>query len=353
MQFSIIIPLYNCQDSIGRVISCIKNQDFPKNQFEVICVDDKSTDHTVKIIKKFKDIKLVQLPENHGNGNAKNVGIKTAKGKILFFIDDHIYLQKNTLKIIGQIFKDNPNVDGVCGNYKSLRKSDRNIYRDIRRRTIYLKNNGLKIITNHNFSTFSINVGAIKKKLFIENMFPDNFGKNSGEDIALEIQLLNKHKTLLYSPLIRAYHDHNLSRSKIFKKAIIEIKGTGDLIHFLLKKKQTIPFLYGFLSYPLFLLISLFLIMFNKIFIWPFFFTLIIEVVLASKSFFDKESSMLNKLNTFIYILAEELIKGMFLPYYLLKKGRNNIAGIFATLNLLIKWEIEKVNSLINIHVQN
>jgi len=351
MQFSIIIPLYNCQDSIERVISCIENQDFPKNRFEIICIDDKSTDHTVEIVKKFENIKLIRLPENHGNGNAKNVGIKTAKGKILFFIDDHIYLQKNTLKIIRQIFKDNPSVDGVCGNYKSLRKSDRNIYRDIRRRTIYSKNNGPKIITNKSFSTFSINVGAIKKKLFIRNRFPDNFGKNSGEDIALEIQLLNKHKIFLYSPLIQAYHDHDLSCSKIFKKAIIEIKGTGDLIHFLLKKKQKIPFLYGFLSYPLFLLISLFLIIFNRIFIWPFLFILIIELILASKSFFDKGSSILNKFNTFIYVLAEEFIKGVFFPYYLLKKGRHNIAGISAIFILLVKWEIEKINSLINIHV--
>jgi len=40
--FSIIVPLYNCEKTIAKVISCLKNQNFPKKKYEIICVDDKS-----------------------------------------------------------------------------------------------------------------------------------------------------------------------------------------------------------------------------------------------------------------------------------------------------------------------
>ena len=232
-------------------MSSIANKSFQKKQFEVICVDDKSTDSTVKIIKKFKSVRLIQLPRNAGNGRAKNIGVEAAKGEILFFVDDHIYLRKDTLKKIYQIFNTLSNVDGVCGNYKSLKEKDRNVCRDIRRRTIYLKDSKIRFITCDNFSPFSITIGALRRELFSEHRFPEHFGKDSCEDIAFEIQLLNNNKTFLYSPLIRGYHDHNLSNFGILSKVLTEIRGTGNLIYFLLNNDQKIPFQYGFLSYPL------------------------------------------------------------------------------------------------------
>lgn len=93
---SIIIPAYNEEKNISQCIQSILNQTF--RNFEIIVVDDGSTDRTKSIAKKY-NVKL--LSQKHcGPGLAKNRGVKIARGKILLFIDADIYLEKNYIKNI-------------------------------------------------------------------------------------------------------------------------------------------------------------------------------------------------------------------------------------------------------------
>lgn len=246
------------QDSIAKVLLAIEKQNFSRKDFEILCVDDKSTDNTEKIVKKFKNITYVKLPQNGGNGKAKNTGVQVAKGKILFFVDDHMLLDKNALLVASDLFKKYPDISGICGCYQSLKNTDGNIFRDIRRRTLYRKNDTTKEISSSSFYTLSIGIGAFKKELFQKTLFPEDFGQNSAEDIYWEILQLNQGKKFLYVPQLIGVHDHNLDYTNIIKKLIIEIQGTGDLVYKLLSNKQRIPYLYSFLSYSLLLIFSLF-----------------------------------------------------------------------------------------------
>ena len=100
---SVIIPTYNRAHLISRAIKSVLNQTY--QDFEVIVVDDGSTDNTEEVIKEFqkKDerIKYVRHEKNKGGSAARNTGIKAAKGKYIAFLDsDDEWLSKKLQKQI-------------------------------------------------------------------------------------------------------------------------------------------------------------------------------------------------------------------------------------------------------------
>ena len=92
---SIITPNYNASKYIAATIESVQNQTY-KN-WELLIVDDCSTDNSIEIIKVLKNndtrIKLFELPQNSGPAVVRNIGIKMAQGRYLTFIDsDDIWL---------------------------------------------------------------------------------------------------------------------------------------------------------------------------------------------------------------------------------------------------------------------
>lgn len=97
MDLSIIIPMYNCQTTIER---CLDSIFFCKsNSFEVILVNDGSTDHTAEIINKYtENVSLKYInKENGGVASARNCGLQYAMGKYIFFVDSDDYVDINNL----------------------------------------------------------------------------------------------------------------------------------------------------------------------------------------------------------------------------------------------------------------
>ena len=85
LKLSFILPCYNVAPYIGRCIESIEHQDIPQSEYEVICVDDCSTDDTVQKIKeyqaKYPNIQLICHTENKTAGGARNTGMDAAKGE--------------------------------------------------------------------------------------------------------------------------------------------------------------------------------------------------------------------------------------------------------------------------------
>lgn len=85
---SIIIPFYNSQNHIENCLDSLQKQSFKKT-YEIIMVDDGSTDGSVEIIKKCKNpfVKIFKLKENKGPAAARNLGLRNSSGKYIFFLD--------------------------------------------------------------------------------------------------------------------------------------------------------------------------------------------------------------------------------------------------------------------------
>ena len=88
-KYSLIVPVYNVQKYIEKCISSILDQDYAN--YEIIIVDDGSTDKSAEIIDRIANLnrdKIVSIhQENKGLGGARNTGLEKATGKYVWFID--------------------------------------------------------------------------------------------------------------------------------------------------------------------------------------------------------------------------------------------------------------------------
>lgn len=119
---SVIIPTYNSQNFIQACIDSIKKQKY-KN-FEIIVVDQSSTDKTPEIVKKNK-IKLITLPKPNFYSpptKSRNQGAKAAKGTILYHLDSDMTLSKNLLSEAAEIFTKEKEIGAIIVHEEDITK---------------------------------------------------------------------------------------------------------------------------------------------------------------------------------------------------------------------------------------
>ena len=97
---TIIVPIYNVEQYLPKCIDSIINQTY--QNLEIILVDDCSTDGTYKILedyaKKDNRIKLIRNEKNLQNAETRNVGIRVATGKYLYFIDSDDWIDSDYIE---------------------------------------------------------------------------------------------------------------------------------------------------------------------------------------------------------------------------------------------------------------
>ena len=86
-KLSIIIPAYNAENYIEKCLNSIEDKD----SIEIIVINDGSTDKTMEILNKYKNIKIINNT-NHGVSYSRNSGLKVASGKYIMFVDSDDYL---------------------------------------------------------------------------------------------------------------------------------------------------------------------------------------------------------------------------------------------------------------------
>lgn len=118
--FSVVMPAYNCESSIGLTIESILAQSF--TEFELIIINDGSTDSTKQVIEHYhnKDYRVkVKTIQNGGPGNARNKGIELANGNYLLFIDSDDVMKENTLSTYAS-YVNEKNIDLIISSYKLM-----------------------------------------------------------------------------------------------------------------------------------------------------------------------------------------------------------------------------------------
>ena len=163
-KFSIIVPVYNTEKYVKRCLYSIKSQSF--KDYEVIIVNDGSTDNSSDIISKYS-YKVINQ-ENQGLSMARNNGVKEASGDYLIFLDSDDYIEKDLLEEINNSLSNNP--DLVRYQIKEVFDNKDNINYE---ETPFDNKNGVeafKLITNYHFVENAW-AYAIKREFYLKEKF--------------------------------------------------------------------------------------------------------------------------------------------------------------------------------------
>ena len=109
IKISVVIPVYNTENYIGECLDSVIGNTF--KDFEIICVNDGSTDNTLNILnfyaERYEKIRVINK-ENSGPSDTRNIGIEAAKGEYILFIDSDDYIEPRTLEYLyAEAKKDN------------------------------------------------------------------------------------------------------------------------------------------------------------------------------------------------------------------------------------------------------
>ncbi|MBR3250139.1 MAG: glycosyltransferase family 2 protein, partial [Erysipelotrichaceae bacterium] len=111
-KISIIIPIFNSEKYIRKCLNSLINQSF--HNYEIICVNDGSTDNSIKILKEYKESNksITLINQQHSNaGVARNAGLRVAKGEYVAFLDADDYFLNNAFDAIFEKIKKNKEVE--------------------------------------------------------------------------------------------------------------------------------------------------------------------------------------------------------------------------------------------------
>lgn len=115
---SIIITTYNYAQFVERAIRSALEQSLDENQFEILVINDASTDRTADVLANYIDeIRVFNLDENLGLAGARNFAIKKAKGQFVVFLDADDYIHRDLLKTQKLFLEENNRLDAVSCDY--------------------------------------------------------------------------------------------------------------------------------------------------------------------------------------------------------------------------------------------
>jgi glycosyltransferase involved in cell wall biosynthesis len=118
-QVSVIIPTYNRALFVGEAIQSVLGQTF--SDFELIIVDDGSTDDTETVVAQFNDLRIRYIRhDNMGISGARNTGIRNARGQYIAFLDSDDLWLPQLLEVEVPILDQNPDVGVICAKAQGI-----------------------------------------------------------------------------------------------------------------------------------------------------------------------------------------------------------------------------------------
>ncbi len=221
--FSVIIPLYNKEFFIEKTLQSVLGQTF--KDFEIIIVNDGSTDGSLEKINKFKDhrIKLFEQ-ENQGVSVARNKGMEMAKGEYFCFLDADDEWTYNYLENLYSTIKKFPDAGMYCSRYKTKIANEKFTYCNF----IDISEDYEGYVKDFFGSSIKCRIGnssanAIHHKI-VKDLGYFNEALSNGEDIDYWIRIAIKYPVVIGKNTTVIYHflqtNKSLSRKDINKKKI-------------------------------------------------------------------------------------------------------------------------------------
>ena len=196
---SVVIPAYNAQETLGNCLDALERQTMPREEYEIIVVNDGSSDGTREATIG-RNVVLISQP-NRGAAAARNAGAHRARGGIILFTDADCVPEPNWIEAMISPFADQDVVGAsgwVCTHQKGLVPRFIQLEYDAR----YVNIAKHRYIDHINTAT-----GAYRRESFLENRgFLENL--LGAEDVELSFRLANRGHKMVSAPEAIVYHQH-------------------------------------------------------------------------------------------------------------------------------------------------
>jgi len=187
-KISVVIPVYNKEKHLEKTINSVLQQDF--SDFELILIDDGSTDKSATIINQFDDTRIVfHTQTNQGVSATRNKGVSLANSKLIAFLDADDYWYPNHLQEIYDLYNHFPDAVFYATAYKIIYQNGgakKHVYpfpkKQIQIEKYYRFSKGIHLFYTSNF--------AVKKEVFVN---VGGFKEMHSEDIDLFLSIGTKY----------------------------------------------------------------------------------------------------------------------------------------------------------------
>lgn len=192
-KISVVVSAFNEEKNLPRCLEALTNQTFPKSDYEILVVDNNSTDKTEEIAKSFGARVVVE--KRQGNTFAVSTGYRLADGEVIASTDADTIVSKNWLEVINNAFEDKK-VVGATGNIKTDTKNKLKKFLLEKSYESFLRINFL--IGKPHFSGFNF---AVRKQAFDEIGGIDETFIMS-PDVDLGVRIVKKGKVIFVKDMI-------------------------------------------------------------------------------------------------------------------------------------------------------
>jgi glycosyltransferase involved in cell wall biosynthesis len=206
MELSVVIPTYNNRPVLERTLEALTAQTFPREHYEIVIVDDGSTDRTAQMVERFRNaLAITYLPRAHGGrASTRNAGARVARGRILLFLDSDFFAASGLLAAHHRHYP--PGARGIAIQGASRTHPDTLVTPFMRAREFCLVVPPGPPGRISLFRVSTRNLSLVRADFEAEGGFDESFGGYGWEDIELAWRLRARGVRFSYDPA--AVGDH-------------------------------------------------------------------------------------------------------------------------------------------------
>ena len=200
---SVIVPVKNGHNVLPRMLDMLSRSELPRETWELIVVDDGSTDDSVAIASAYADLVIRMPAPSHGPGYARNRGVERARGECIVFLDADVVVRPDTLTRLAETMMTRSDVDAVFGAYCDEPEAAGVVskYRNLLHHYTHAQEPG-------EAQTFWAGCGCVRRAVFVQvGMYDEwRFSRPQIEDVELGYRLSAHGHRILLQPEIQVTH---------------------------------------------------------------------------------------------------------------------------------------------------
>jgi glycosyltransferase involved in cell wall biosynthesis len=200
---SVIVPVLNGAEMLALCLESLVASDLPRSRWELIVVDDASTDASAEVAAGYANRVLTLTGKARGPAAARNFGAEVARGELLVFVDADVRVHTDALRLFSELFQQQPDVGAIFGAYDAAPPATGLIsqYRNLLHHYVHTREAGAA-------ETFWAGLGAVRVTVFRRagGFDAQRYHRPQIEDIELGHRIRALGHRILLRPEIQGTH---------------------------------------------------------------------------------------------------------------------------------------------------